>query len=116
MRMLVNGGAGCIGSHLVQRFLASGPAFAILDYFFFFNDPPPTELYPLPLPAALPISPYRAPARRRTRSADQAAPARGNRARSADHAAPARGNRARSADHAAFPPRARLPLAHGRTD
>src|SRR2546430_12137509 len=25
--------------------------------FFFFNDPPPTEISPLPLPAALPISP-----------------------------------------------------------
>src|SRR2546430_16964710 len=27
-----------------------------LSLFFFFNDPAPTEIYPLPLPAALPIS------------------------------------------------------------
>src|SRR5256885_5704609 len=26
------------------------------SYFFFFNDTPPTEIYPLPLPAAFPIS------------------------------------------------------------
>src|SRR5256885_8096742 len=26
-----------------------------LNFFFFFNDPPPTEISPLPLPAALPI-------------------------------------------------------------
>src|SRR5256885_13048148 len=28
----------------------------VLLYFFFLNDPAPTEFYPLPLPAALPIS------------------------------------------------------------
>src|SRR3712207_7252916 len=35
--------------------------------FFFFNDTPPTEIYPLSLPDALPISawPARSPARRR---------------------------------------------------
>ena len=29
---------------------------SVLWFFFFFNDPAPTEIYPLSLPAALPIS------------------------------------------------------------
>src|SRR5256886_6122314 len=31
----------------------------VLFFFFFFNDPAPTEIYPLPLHAALPISEFR---------------------------------------------------------
>src|SRR2546430_5078039 len=51
----------------------------ILYNFFFFNDTPPTEIYPLPLHDALPISRSR-PSRGRSRRTPPAARARASRA------------------------------------
>ncbi|HEY5991645.1 MAG TPA: NAD-dependent epimerase/dehydratase family protein, partial [Candidatus Udaeobacter sp.] len=39
MRILVTGGAGFIGSHLVEKLLAAGHAVVILDDFNDFYDP-----------------------------------------------------------------------------
>src|SRR2546430_10386390 len=49
--------------------------FSRVPYFFFLNDPPTTEIYPLPLPDALPIS------RLRRTSARRLPPPRSSRAR-----------------------------------
>src|SRR2546430_7990102 len=89
----------------------------LLFLFFFLNDPPPTEISPLSLPAPLPISPRRPllPARRddRRRAARRAGdggrravrgnpghrPARGPPPRPMDHAARPRRSRGRSEEH-----------------
>src|SRR2546425_8822235 len=71
--------------------------------FFFFNDPATTDIYPLPLPDALPISSTRSVRRdppRRRRARRGAARGRSSRAR------PPRATAARSRRAARFPPQA----------
>src|ERR1044072_8054960 len=69
------------------RLNSSHTAISRLPYFFFFNDPPPTEIYPLPLHDALPISRRRRARTRRPRGrgAPSGPPSRWASARSEEH-------------------------------